>query len=211
MPTEYTVQRSWRKSVSMKVRDGKLYVYAPWLTTDAEIRRLVASHQRWIARQLSRENNNINYDLEKDSHVFILGRKYDLKVQTGGNWKMEFAGDTLTLHGRSIDSIDRHFREYLISLIEPHVRQIRDRLAMGFEVRYRFYKSRWGCCFHRKNLIVLNYLLGCVDEGCIREVICHEICHFKVHNHQKAFYSALEKLCPDYRQWVRQLKKYTIS
>ncbi|MCR5066802.1 MAG: M48 family metallopeptidase [Erysipelotrichaceae bacterium] len=211
MPTEYTVQRSWRKSVSMKIKDGRLYVYAPYFTTDAQIEKLVRSHQRWISNQLSRQNNNISYDLATDDHVFILGKRYDLQVRLGGNWKMTFAGDTVILQGRSMESVEKHFREYLVSLIEPHVEQIRSQLGLNFEVRYRYYKSRWGCCYHSKNLIVLNYLLGCVDEGCIREVICHEICHFKVHNHQKAFYAQLEKLCPDYRVWVKQLKKYAIT
>ena len=211
MPIEYTVIRSFRKSVSMKVKDGRLYVYASPFTTDGQIRQLIASHQRWINRQLNNKRINLNYDLDKDENIWILGKPRRLTVITGRRKKITLTDDQLIIEAASRQSAQTNLKEYLSSIVERIAIEIRDSLGMDFEVRCRYYKSRWGCNFHTKNPIVLNYLLACTPEGCIRQVVCHEICHFRVHNHQKAFYAELQRLCPDYRVWLKQLKQYTIS
>ncbi len=211
MQVEYIVQRSWRRSTAMKIKDGKLYVYAPYLTTDAQIEKLISSHQRWIANNLNKKRINLNYDLEKDDEIYLLGRRYRLTVRTGCRKNMVISDDEVILEGRSLNTISADLRDHLCAIVERYVREIKAELDLDFIVSYRRYKSRWGCCYHGKNTIVLNYLLGCTEEGCIREVIYHEISHFSAHNHQKAFYRRLEQLCPDYRKWVKELKKYSIE
>jgi predicted metal-dependent hydrolase len=211
MQVEYVVKRSWRKSTALKIKDGKLYVYASYLTTDAQIEKLILSHQRWITNNLTRQRINLNYDLEKDDMIWILGKGYRLTVHTGCRKNLVINDDELILEGRSLTSVSADLRDYLCQIVDREVRQIKAQLGLDFTVSYRRYKSRWGCCYHSRNTIVLNYLLGCTPLGCIREVIYHEICHFREHNHQKGFYDQLQRLCPDYRKWVRELKKYSIE
>ncbi|MBQ1878360.1 MAG: DUF45 domain-containing protein, partial [Erysipelotrichaceae bacterium] len=173
--------------------------------------KLINSHQRWIANNLNKKRINLNYDLEKDDEIYLLGRRYRLTVRTGSRKNMVISDDEVILEGRSLNTISADLRDHLCAIVERYVREIKTELDLDFIVSYRRYKSRWGCCYHGKNTIVLNYLLGCTEEGCIREVIYHEISHFSAHNHQKAFYRKLEQLCPDYRKWVKELKKYSIE
>ena len=211
MLNSYQLKRSNRRSISLRVVDGQLLVYAPLLAPRSQIEKVIAQHHGWIEKQLNRKTISINYDLQKDEHLYLLGQQYKLLIKTERKNQILIADGFIYLQGRSYQSIENNWRKYLCSLLDGYVDQIREELNLNFTVSYRRYKGKWGCCYHNENRIVLNYLLACVDEGCIREVIYHEISHFKVHNHQKAFYQQLAEYCPDYRQWVKQLKKYTIG
>ena len=212
MPVNYTVVRSaGRRSLTLKVRGGEVYVYAPVLVSQSAIDRFVTSHQNWINRQLTKVRHNINFDLEKDDHVYLLGERYDLEVITGTANAIILEADRIILKGRSYSSITRNFRQYLCDIISEHVNDLKNQWNRDFTFSYRFYRSRWGCCYREKRHIVLNYLLGCVPFDCIDEVICHEMAHLKVANHQAAFYEELSRLYPDYRKAVKRLKSYTVE
>ncbi len=50
---EYEVIRSRRKTLSMQVKgDGRVEIRAPLRTSDAEIRRFVEKHRRWLEKHL---------------------------------------------------------------------------------------------------------------------------------------------------------------
>ena len=49
----YTVKRSSRKTVSIRVKDGEVTVLAPHGVTDEALRGIVEKHRRWIEKRLS--------------------------------------------------------------------------------------------------------------------------------------------------------------
>lgn len=67
------------------------------------------------------------------------------------------------------------------------------------QVKIRQYKARWGSCNNRAE-VSLNYLLMMTPLFVIDYVIVHELCHLKHLNHSKAFWSLVEKHCPNYQQ-----------
>ncbi len=58
MCIEYTVIRSFRKSIAICVRDGKVIVRAPIQASDCDIEKSVYKHRRWILKRLETENKN---------------------------------------------------------------------------------------------------------------------------------------------------------
>jgi predicted metal-dependent hydrolase len=50
---DYTVKRSARKTVSIRVKDGKVTVLAPYRVTAETIQEIVLKHRRWIEKRLS--------------------------------------------------------------------------------------------------------------------------------------------------------------
>jgi len=52
---EYEVIRSRRKTLSMRIRDGRIEIRAPLRTTDAEIRQFLETHRRWLEKHIMRE------------------------------------------------------------------------------------------------------------------------------------------------------------
>ena len=54
MNIEYTVIRSDRRSVGIKIKDAKVTVRAPRYVSDSEIKRIVKKHEKWIKEKLSK-------------------------------------------------------------------------------------------------------------------------------------------------------------
>ena len=76
---------------------------------------------------------------------------------------------------------------------------------------HEFYKGKWGCCYPKKNLVILNLYAICLPVELIDAIICHEYTHFKFQNHQKQFYQQLYKYCPRYDDLNKKLKEYQQS
>ena len=67
-------------------------------------------------------------------------------------------------------------------------------------------KSRWGS-FNSKGRMSLSYFLMACPAEVIRYVICHELCHKKVMNHQKDFYKILDTYYPNRQEYDKTLKE----
>lgn len=210
MSYKYILKRSSRKTMAVKVDNGEIFVYAPLLTPKFMIDNFVKKHQKWIENKLNNPKINVNFDLEKDSEIYFLGKKYNLIIETGAKFRFLIRDNNLILTGRSIRSIKTNYKKHLEGLLSQYVREVKNELNISFDVAFKFYKSRWGCCYSQRNLIILNYLLACLPYELIKYVIYHEIAHFKERNHQKGFYQELEKLCPQYKKLAKQLKDYAI-
>lgn len=55
LPFDYTLIRSDRKSLAIEVRDARVIVRVPRLTTQSEARRFVARYQEQVLRHLARQ------------------------------------------------------------------------------------------------------------------------------------------------------------
>lgn len=50
---DYTVKCSARRTVSIRIKDGEVIVYAPYRTTNEAIYEIVLRHKRWIDRHIA--------------------------------------------------------------------------------------------------------------------------------------------------------------
>ncbi len=210
MSVKYILKRSERKTMSIKVENGQVFVYAPLLAPEFMIDNFVKKHEKWIEKKLNDPRINVNFDLENDTEIYFLGTKYKLIILTGKKFKFLIRDDNLILYGRSIRSIKSNYKKYLVAILSQYASEVKDELGIDFELAFKFYKSRWGCCYSKKNLIILNYLLACLPYRLIKYVIYHEVAHFRQGNHQQQFYQELAKICPEYKRLAKELKDYTI-
>ena len=58
-------------------------------------------------------------------------------------------------------------------------------------------KTRWGSC-GKNDTIILNPELIRLPTPCIDYVITHELCHLKIHKHNRDFYALLSRCMPDW-------------
>lgn len=72
-------------------------------------------------------------------------------------------------------------------------------------VSVRNQKTRWGSCSARGNLS-FNCNLVQYKKEIINYVIVHELCHTKEMNHSKKFWLLVERICPDYKTFRKELK-----
>ena len=72
-------------------------------------------------------------------------------------------------------------------------------------IRIRRMYSRWGSCNTATHEIHLAARLAAYPAECIEYVLIHELCHYRVPEHSKAFYAAMDVLLPDWKQRKRLL------
>lgn len=210
MSVKYKLKKSTRKTMSIKVENGQVFVYAPLLTPKFMIDEFVKKHHNWIEKKLNDSRINVYFDLENDKEIYFLGKKFNLQIVTGKKSEFLIRDNNLMLYGKNIRSIKTNYKKQLAAILTQYVNEVKYELGIEFELDFKIYKSRWGCCYNKKNLIILNYLLACLPYELIKYVIYHEVTHFKQGNHQKEFYQELEKICPNYKILAKELKNYTI-
>ena len=66
--------------------------------------------------------------------------------------------------------------------------------------------TRWGSCSLRTGTLAFAQRLCVMPPAAQEYVVVHEFCHFAHPNHSPAFWAAVEKVLPDYRQREKLLK-----
>lgn len=97
----------------------------------------------------------------------------------------------------------------IMSLCEKYYNYFSEACGSYPRIRFRKMKSRWGSCIPSKCAMTFNTLLRFAPQQCVEYVVIHEYTHFLQPNHSSAFYSELEKLCPNYRtiqNWLKLIK-----
>lgn len=72
-------------------------------------------------------------------------------------------------------------------------------------VAIRNQRRRWGSCSSLGNLN-FNYKLAFLPCNICDYVIVHELCHLKEMNHGPAFWNEIEKVIPEYRSIIEELR-----
>ena len=67
-------------------------------------------------------------------------------------------------------------------------------------------RRRYGSCSSKNSLCFSLFLME-KNHRLIDYVVVHELAHILQHNHSPAFYQEIEKILPDYRERIKELKQ----
>ncbi len=99
-------------------------------------------------------------------------------------------------------TLEKEARAYL----PRRLQYLADTYGMTFEsIRYGNQKGRWGSC-SSQGTISLNVALMNLSHELIDYVLIHELCHTKQMNHSADFWSLVESILPNYREYRKELK-----
>ncbi len=196
------IRKKGNKNMYLRVRDGVIYVTSPYTTTKRQVYSFIESKKDWILKQ-------------KDIQPSILQEGYRTQV-LGKSVVVHFSDhcsyqeDQLILSNKSATN-----KRFLQSLVQPIIERRFSYWSkvMGIdniEIKYGFYKSKWGSCTPSKRLIRFNVYLVFTDQQIIDSIIVHELAHMRHCNHSKYFYNEIDKYLKNYREIECRLKKLVV-
>ena len=214
------MQYGFRKRLTLTVYpDQRVVARIPYGLPKRKVEIYFEKKSNWLLKHLGhfekyppeREKEYING--ETHHH---LGKKYSLKLKSGPT-NIALTENGIILCVRDMQNIemkknvvDSWYRKEAIRILTPLFNEWMNKLQYMKlpKASLRFYKMkrRWGSC-STKHVITLNTELIKKDLTLIDYVIVHEICHLKVPAHNKAFYSLVESVIPNWKERRSTLNK----
>lgn len=219
---EYSVVENARLISRVRIHvspDGIVEVEMPPGVAPAEVQRAVQKRSRWISRHVKAAKAGKEHVLPRryvsgECH-FYLGRRHKLIVREAG----PAASEVRLWRGRievSLPVADpvavrRRMRDWYRERAKSYFARKLPELCARFEgvesapdFQLLAMKNQWGSC-SPAGRVSLNPALIKAPAHCVEYVLLHELCHLIEHNHSKRFYALLERQCPSWRTWKREL------
>lgn len=200
--------------------NGRVHVSSPKEWSDEDIRSFVVSRWDWIEEQRKDIANQARQShrefVDGESH-YVLGVKYRLEVKyANATPSVEIHGGVVSMTVRPDASESKRsevMREYLRSVLKEELAEMVDKWCKKMEVEevtwiVKQMKTRWGSCVESKKLIQLNLELARLPRRCIEYVVVHELCHLRVHGHNRMFENLISQYLPNWKSLRKELNGF---
>ena len=210
----FTLKRSFRNNVSLRIGPKGTTVNAPFFYPKKNIHEFIKSKAKWIEDRINEFSSaQIPKDINQLKEIKILNKSYMIKIKEGQTQIKEHDFDII-IYLKNINDNQKIRKNFLIWLQKKalgYFNEVIERLSYEFnlkvkDVKISNAKTRWGTCNNDK-IIRLNWRLIQAEPKIINYVICHELAHLKEMNHSKNFWLEVEKMCPNYKELSKALKK----
>ena len=214
---EYTVTKKKIKNFIIRIYpDLRIAVSVPLHATNKDIENFIQSKKEWIETTLkkikiAKENkNNL-----KENIIKILGKEREKKIIESDLERIRLTDTSIYIYSKNIDTLEIEKKlfewefEELKNILEENLEKYTKLLNTNINY-YQIKKlsSAWGIYHKKENYISFNFDLIEKDIECIEYVVLHELCHIFYMNHQKNFWTLLEKYMPDYKIRRKKLKTF---
>ena len=205
---EYTIKKKKIKNFILRIYpDSSIAVSAPLHASDREIENFVLSKKAWIEKTLEKVKKL------KDDSIKILGKNVEKKVIQSDLERISLTDRNIFIYSKNIEEIEieKKFLEWKYNKLKEIIEEAIEKYTKLLNTEINYYKikklsSAWGIYHRRENYISFNIDLIEKDIESIDYVVLHEICHIFYMDHQKKFWTLVEKYMPDYKIRRKKLK-----
>jgi len=229
---DYQVLRSRRKTLALQVKQGHVFVRAPFHLDDKFISSFIQKKDAWLRAKITEQNQTVDYccNFTQGSKLFLYGQLVTLNIVFANSGEksstslLELANGhqelSIVLPARIQHKlinksqlavvvkkhIEHYFKQQAQKLILPKVEYYSKLTQLAPTlIKIRQYRARWGSCNNRGELS-FNYLLMMLPRHVIDYVVVHELCHLRYLNHSTYFWQLVAKYFPDYidaKKWIK--------
>lgn len=212
----YTISRSKRRTVAIKISEGEVRVLAPNRFSERKIAQVVATREDWIKKHLARQQSLLavtpQRQWQQGETIPWLGQPLQLDIRNGSTSAIKRVNNQLEITlGSRVKHTQRQIRLLVIQWYQQQAQAWLDNyLPMAFaqprQSRIASYKAKWGACT-RSGEVSLSWKLWLAPEWVVTYVVQHELVHLTHFDHSKAFWQRVAEVNPDYRtaeRWLRQ-------
>lgn len=205
---EYTITKKKIKNFILRIYpDSSIAVSVPLHASDREIENFVLSKKAWIEKTLEKVKKL------KDDSIKILGKNVEKKVIQSDLERISLTDRNIFIYSKNIEEIEieKKFLEWKYNKLKEIIEEAIEKYTKLLNTEINYYKikklsSAWGIYHRKENYISFNIDLIEKDIESIDYVVLHEICHIFYMDHQKKFWSLVEKYMPDYKIRRKKLK-----
>lgn len=215
---EINIIRKKKKTITIRVKNSNLIeVTAPLNIHENIIKNFIAEKKDWINKKVAEakiRESKIS-DLEDNSFLFYLGKKYNLKIIKDFRDSIEISENNIILYTKKPNDYD-----YKMNLINLWYRKMGKEVFLPILRKYlnltnktiekvsiKTLTRQWGSCNPTTKVINLNSEMLKKDIRFIEYVILHEIAHLTHPNHSKNFYNYIAKFMPNWKEY-RELGRF---
>ena len=199
---------SKRRTLSLEVKQGQVTIKAPGSLSHSQVEAFLLQKQSWLAQKLELHASMPKQKMHfQDGDEFLLlGKPHRFNIEIGSQFRwsldQEPARLTFVVPSRVTDTtkyVRTRFRQFMLEQCQEFVLDRIDALSEKTRLKptaieFKFYKSRWGCCYHN-GIIRINPWLMAAPERIIECVLIHELCHLQHLNHSASFWRLNREYC----------------
>ncbi|MCF2860052.1 M48 family metallopeptidase [Pseudoalteromonas sp. SMS1] len=203
-----------RKTVAIKVRTSGICVYAPHNICKTWLSNWVHSKQKWILEKQKSLHEQPPNTLWASNKILVYGHEYDLvndaskseidhdnrRVYLTADWQENSAAAIMEVKQLFTENLN----EYLLSTLPKYKNLMQSDYT---SLKVRFYKRRWGS-LSSTGVIAFNCALLGAPKWVINYVIVHELAHFHVMAHNRAFWDIVSRFDQNHVKAKQYLKAY---
>ena len=222
--------RSRRKTIALIVQgDGSVVVRAPQRVTNRQIAEIVEEKAEWIRsrqEQVQARPKAEIHQFTSGEQFWYLGSACRLLVTQGRQNRLEYSGWAFKLtvippsHLHLADGkaekerralgqalFTAWYRQQARQVLEERVSVLAQEHGFSYRrVKITSARTRWGSCSGLGTLS-FPWRLVMAPPAVIDYVVVHELVHTLVKGHGSDFWSRVQVLAPEYKQYVRWLKE----
>jgi len=233
---DYQVLRSRRKTLSLQVKHGHVFVRAPYHVDEKIINSFIQKKDAWLRAKITEQNQTADFccNFTQGSKLFVFGQLVTLNIifancaEKLGEKSDTFLSDlindqkelTIVLPVRIQNKllnksqlavvvkkyIERYFKQQAQKTILPKV-EYYAKLTQLVPSSIKIRQYRARWgSCNSRGELSFNYLLMMLPIYVIDYVIVHELCHLHYLNHSKDFWQLVTKYFPDYIEAKKWIK-----
>ena len=212
---EYTVTKKRIKNFIIKIYpDLRIAVSVPLHASNKDIENFIQSKKEWVEitlkkiKKVKENKNNL-----KENVIKILGKEIEKKIIESDLERIRLTDTSIYIYLKNINNaeIEKKLLEWKIEKLKAILDEYLTKYTKLLNRNINYYQikklsSAWGIYHKRENYISFNFDLIEKEIKCIEYVVLHELCHIFYMNHQKDFWTLVEKYMPDYKVRRKNLK-----
>lgn len=207
--------RAAKISISPK---GTLRASLPYYAPEFSVKRLIRQNRVEIRQMLSEHNQQNLYKNGQQigkTHTLIFKPTTQKEIKITDEAQQIIVQIPNNLQPNDI-LVQNKIREFVGKILRKQAKSYLPRRLNFLAEKYNFHyekvkithaSTRWGSC-SSNGTISLNISLMNLPHELIDYVVVHELCHTRQMNHSDKFWREVEDILPNYRQLVKEIKKY---
>ena len=211
-PETWRVRPSERaRRLAVRVLPGGIVeIVVPRGTRPQAVQQFVARHRGWIDRKVVQYQPDVpapDGGLPDRIDFSANGQGFDVRyAEAPGAPRLHYAVELLTVTGECEraalvrHALQRFTMRMAHAVLLPWLQRVSSASGLAFKrLQIRRQRTRWGSC-SRNGTISLNACLLFQRPAIVNYLLIHELVHTRHMNHSRRFWSAVQRLEPDWQE-----------